>query len=571
MQSSEAALVQMLKDSFTISADSHNSSSSLADLESDMQQTQRGGSAPTPPDDFVLNDIRRQVEYLLSPTNVQRDILLQQYLCTYNGCFPIYFLTQYPNIQQAHKQLGHYSSESLESVILRALENSRLVSVSDDGRFVYLTRIPSPTNHHRTLVSPDSSEMGSIVGRPQDHDPTGKDTATQATVTTSASATPTSFGTLEFDSYSGMMQGHFPPIFCAYPNGGYIGPNMIAPQPVARPAPKQPPTVIYQNQHAPYVPASPGPRVPLTPSPTPQAVRAAVPGPHPSSFPPPRANSPVKAPVPNQGYVQHQHVPFDTSHVYTPSWAPGKYPILPAQYPLFAPPHNTEGGMYTATNNYSMMHPHAFHQMTATGSAAMAYPDASAQNQQQFHYSTLQPHASAYDGSMHEQGYYMPDYQLSSPNSSVLCPPDAPIVDHNNSAVSGTPQKQNPKNRGGKNRNGKNNRGKRGNSNNKRGTNAAMSHQSFPPLVQSGGENQLATAKDAENQTTNIPPETEAPQPYLTAALHPVSDKQVDSRSNNPQAKDDHGNANKKDAVSQPASGDSSALEASMKKLSVNE
>ena len=459
--------------------------------------------APVTPDDVLTNAVRRQIESYLSPGNVQRDFVFQQYLSAYNGYFPIHMLAQYPGIQQIYNSAGA-PTESVQSLILRSLENSRLVSSTECGSYVYPTSSKFPQssnmNPYRTIVSPDHSEMGSVcVNNNESYK--GKDSSTQATVaTTSASGSPTSFVTADSmmsqDGY--LLPGHFPPIYNGY-RVAYVNPTA----PLSRPVPKQPPSVIYQPH---YVPGTPSPL--CVPPSTPIKQNQQAPSPaqlyatHPYV-----AATPGMTPSPGQQYVtqpngyaapapQQQQV-----HAAAPSWTPGKHDVQQPPYQMTPHAAAAPPGPY--------MIPAVNTPYPQSVMAAMAYPDYSHTEHGHHHPPMMENHHDASTvGSSVATDHHNPFVPQPSPHVMANyyeqpppppnSPPKQPIFKNNRKG-----QRNNKHGGRGGNRRNKNypKRGAGGNNGEDERSSPTSSRETSPTA-------DPTTAKDME------------PKPYLAAALH---------------------------------------------------
>lgn len=90
-----------------------------------------------------LSDMREQIEFYFGSYNFPRDAFLQRVVSLNHGLVPIQIIAQFPKIQQMYFGMISYFNTSnpgfaapIEVMVCRALEQSQLIALSDDGYFL---------------------------------------------------------------------------------------------------------------------------------------------------------------------------------------------------------------------------------------------------------------------------------------------------------------------------------------------------------------------------------------------------------------------------------------------------
>lgn len=92
---------------------------------------------PQTPEENFLTSLRRSIEGHFNPVCIMQNDVLQAILTCYQGCYPFQLILANPNFQM---YIAHCVEMNMPVVptFLRALENSRFISVTADQMFVYL-------------------------------------------------------------------------------------------------------------------------------------------------------------------------------------------------------------------------------------------------------------------------------------------------------------------------------------------------------------------------------------------------------------------------------------------------
>ena len=94
----------------------------------------------------ALHEMRQQIEYYFSSSNLPTDAYLQTSLATYAGSVPLSTISHFRRLQQCYESAGGGGGgnrgESIEQMIIRAAQSSHLVMVSEDGRFLRPLALP---------------------------------------------------------------------------------------------------------------------------------------------------------------------------------------------------------------------------------------------------------------------------------------------------------------------------------------------------------------------------------------------------------------------------------------------
>lgn len=143
--------------------------------------------SPTDPQDLLLHQIQQQIEYYLSPTNLSRDLFLQQVLDAHQGMVPFHIIARFPKLQQIY----HLSQvqESIQTIIQRAVANSTRVSMTSDGSFLFCSN-------------------WTLNGHHQQKHPIHTDTKDSFTARTPSTVSPTSFTTAESNDFDQRQHYH---------------------------------------------------------------------------------------------------------------------------------------------------------------------------------------------------------------------------------------------------------------------------------------------------------------------------------------------------------------------------
>jgi hypothetical protein len=136
--------------------------------------------SPTDPQALFLHQIQHQIEYYLSPTNLSRDVFLQQVLDAHQGMVPFHIIARFPKLQQIY----HLSQaqESIQTIIQRAVANSTHVSMTGDGCFLFCSHW-TMNQHHQQKLLINSDVKDSFTAR------------------TPSTVSPTSFTTAESNDF----------------------------------------------------------------------------------------------------------------------------------------------------------------------------------------------------------------------------------------------------------------------------------------------------------------------------------------------------------------------------------
>jgi La domain len=90
----------------------------------------------------ALHPLRQQIEYYFGAQNLPRDTFLQQVLSRNHGLAPVRIIANFPKVQALYHQIQHNRDdeetalESIEVILYRALQDSDVVTVTDDGYYL---------------------------------------------------------------------------------------------------------------------------------------------------------------------------------------------------------------------------------------------------------------------------------------------------------------------------------------------------------------------------------------------------------------------------------------------------
>jgi La domain len=93
----------------------------------------------------ALYPLRQQIEYYFGAQNLPRDTFLQQVLSSNHGLAPIRIIANFPKVQALYRQIQQGDSrrhseeqalETIEVILYRALQDSDVVTVTDDGYYL---------------------------------------------------------------------------------------------------------------------------------------------------------------------------------------------------------------------------------------------------------------------------------------------------------------------------------------------------------------------------------------------------------------------------------------------------
>jgi hypothetical protein len=141
----------------------------------------------------VLQQLQQQIEFYLSPGNLNRDVHLQSLLAEHGGA-PLCILASWPKVQKIYHGCCGSICEPIEIALCRALEHSAVVYVSEDGK-IRLRNVVSGGGGGGGVHNNEVGTISQIGGAKEAADQSNK--PGDATAATADTTTPTSFVTTE--------------------------------------------------------------------------------------------------------------------------------------------------------------------------------------------------------------------------------------------------------------------------------------------------------------------------------------------------------------------------------------
>lgn len=119
---------------------------------------------PQSPDESFLASLRHSIECHFNPENILQNDVLQAILMCYQGCYPLQLVMANQHFQMYIAHCTELNLPVLETFI-RALEHSRVISVTEDRLFLYLVAQP-PHNMAQATHNTTYLEAASVASEP---------------------------------------------------------------------------------------------------------------------------------------------------------------------------------------------------------------------------------------------------------------------------------------------------------------------------------------------------------------------------------------------------------------------
>ena len=128
--------------------------------------------APSADDAVLLARLRAQVDFYFSPQNLAKDTFLSSLLEQHDNAVPLETIASFPKVRQLHAigRLGMSGMPQSQmppadpTFLAKALEESRVVTVSNNGQWIHLAKSEGTTTATTTLEDVSPSPPSTLEG-----------------------------------------------------------------------------------------------------------------------------------------------------------------------------------------------------------------------------------------------------------------------------------------------------------------------------------------------------------------------------------------------------------------------